>query len=84
MSIKTVSRLILKIIIDYAIEIGSFERIVISYEEIAKKIQIENMNFFMVCVKYLYNKKYLVFLSKENDDTRLINLTAEGIDFFEG
>lgn len=76
------SKLILAQILKCAIQNGDL-RVFINYPDLMQHCNIDDKKFFGICMKYLYESPYLRFIRKDDDDTRFVELTAQGIDFVE-
>lgn len=80
--ITQTSKLILSLILEKVKQTGEF-RLIINYNSLMQELSINDENYFMACMKYLYESGYLKFHNKTDDGCRYVEMTVNGINFVE-
>lgn len=81
--IKDDAKKIVKYMLDQSISHGDLcEVLFIRYADLAKELDLQNENYCRVCFQYLNELQYINILENDNG-TRSIRLTANGIVFLE-
>jgi hypothetical protein len=81
--IKDNAKKIIKYMLDQVLSNGNLNAdICIRYDTLAEELKLENENHCRVCFQYLSDLHYIHIIDN-NNGSRLIRLTAKGIDFLE-
>lgn len=83
MSIRSDSKKIISHLLDMVISCGNLQQhLTIQHDSLVDSLGFESIEYYHICCQYLHQLGYIKTHQK-NDDNRIVELTAKGIDFLE-